>query len=307
MKKLLYNYFVEKIYKVIIIGAGPIGLYFAGKCEEADLDFLVVEASDKIGGQLTRLYPEKEIVDIPGIKSIKAKDYIKLLESKINPEKIILNTNICEIKNSDKIEISTGKTHYFCEKLVISTGLGMSVPRPLGIEKENDCDNIIYSIHDYEFLRGKQVVIFGGGDSALDWSKTLSNVCARVHLVHRRTEFRGNPDTIKGCKNLDVHLPFVPHSLNVENGKATSVSIRNVANENEILVLPTDYIFVNFGNVASFPSFPFKMINSFLATDENLVVEKNIFAIGDVSQHENKTRRIAPGNLEADKVFKQII
>ena len=74
---------MEKLHKVIIIGAGPIGLYFASKCEEASIDYLILEGSEEIGGQLTRLYPEKDIVDIPGIECIKAKDYIRLLASKI--------------------------------------------------------------------------------------------------------------------------------------------------------------------------------------------------------------------------------
>ena len=297
---------MENFHNIIIIGAGPIGLYFASKCEERGLDYLVLEGSETVGGQLTRLYPEKQIVDIPGIESIKSADYIELLKTKIDMKRVELNARVSSIKNGDQIELSTGKTVYFCKKLIIATGLGASVPRPLGVEHENECENIIYSVHSFDHLKDKRVAIFGGGDSALDWAKEISAISDNVHLIHRRLEFRGNPETIKDCKNLKVHLPYVPHSITVENGKATSVTIKKVDTE-ELITIETDFIFVNYGNIASLSSFPFKMINAFLAVDDNNMVEQNIFAIGDVCQYENKTRRIAPGLKEADKVFNQII
>ena len=297
---------MENFHNIIIMGAGPIGLYFASKCEERGLDYLVLEGSETVGGQLTRLYPEKQIVDIPGIESIKSADYIELLKTKIDMKRVELNAHVSSIKNGDQIELSTGKAVYFCKKLIIATGLGASVPRPLGVEHENECENIIYSVHSFDHLKDKRVAIFGGGDSALDWAKEISAISDNVHLIHRRLEFRGNPETIKDCKNLKVHLPYVPHSITVENGKATSVTIKKVDTE-ELITIETDFIFVNYGNIASLSSFPFKMINAFLAVDDNNMVEQNIFAIGDVCQYENKTRRIAPGLKEADKVFNQII
>ncbi len=297
---------MENFADIIIIGAGPIGLYFASKCEEKHLDYLILEGSDSIGGQLTRPYPEKQIVDIPGIESIKSADYIEFLKTKINLNKILLNTRVSEVKTSDQIEISVGKTAYFCKKLIIATGLGASVPRPLGVEHENECDKIIYSVKSFDYLKNKKVAIFGGGDSALDWAKEISAISDNVHLIHRRLEFRGNPDTIKNCKNLNVHLPYVPVSIDYKDGKATSVLIKKVDTE-DLLKIDVDYIFVNFGNIASLTSFPFKMENAFLVVDENNKVEQNVFAIGDVCQYQNKTRRIAPGLREADKVFDQVI
>ena len=296
---------MENFHKVVITGAGPLGLYFASKCEEAGVDYLVLEGSEEMGGQLTRLYPEKDIVDIPGIECIKAKDYIELLKSKIDLKKVVLNAKVTEIKNSDKIQLFAGKTTYFCEFLIIATGLGASVPRPLGVEHENECDNIIYSVKTFDHLKDKKVAIFGGGDSALDWAKAISAISDHVHLIHRRLEFRGNPDTIKDSKNLHVHLPYVPHSIKYRDGKAISITIKKVDTE-EFETIKVDYIFVNYGNIAAFSSFPFKMESSFLPVDENQKVEGKVFAIGDVCAYENKTRRIAPGIKEADKVFKII-
>ena len=292
-------------YKVIIVGAGPIGLYFASKCESNGIDYIVLEGSSEIGGQLTRLYPEKDIVDIPGIPCIKSKDYIELLKSKISLNKVVLDAQVTNIKKGDKFELFAGKTVYFCDFLVIATGLGASVPRPLGVEHESECDNIIYSVKTFDHLKNKKVAIFGGGDSALDWAKAISAISNDVHLIHRRLEFRGNPETIKDCKNLIIHLPFVPSSIEYKEGKAISVTIKKV-DEDKYIKIDVDYIFVNYGNIASFASFPFKMDGSFMPVNESNAVEDKVFAIGDVCQYENKTRRIAPGLKEADKVFKII-
>jgi len=296
---------MENFYKVIIVGAGPVGLYFASKCEEKGINYLLLEGSNELGGQLTRLYPEKDIVDIPGIASIKAKDYIKLLKSKIAPENIVLDAKVTDIKNGDKIQIFAGNSIYFCDFLVIATGLGASVPRPLGVEHENECKNIIYSVKSFDHFKNKRVAIFGGGDSALDWAKHISQISDYTHLIHRRLEFRGNPETIKDCKNLHIHLPFVPRSIEYRDGLATSVTIKKV-DEELFETIEVDYIFVNYGNIASFSSFPFKMDGSFLCVDDNNNVEGRVFAIGDVCAYENKTRRIAPGIKEADKVLKII-
>ena len=296
---------MENFADIIIIGAGPIGLYFASKCEAKGYNYLVLEGSDSLGGQLTRLYPEKQIVDIPGIESIKSADYIELLKKKIDLSKVILNSRVSDIKINEKIEIFAGITVYFCKKLIIATGLGASVPRPLGVEHESECENIIYSVKSFEHLKDKRVAIFGGGDSALDWAKEISSISDNVHLIHRRLEFRGNPETIKDCKNLNIHLPYVPVSIDYSDHKATAVTIKKVDTE-ELLKIDVDYIFVNYGNIASLSSFPFKMENAFLVVDENNKIGQNVYAIGDVCQYQNKTRRIAPGLKEADKVFEQI-
>ena len=295
---------------ILIIGAGPAGLYFANKCEKDRLDYLLIEASDTLGGQLTRLYPEKEIVDIKGIDSIKSKDYISLLLEGIDQNKVCLNTKAIEIIPGDQITIKTNREEYKCDYLIIATGLGSSTPRPLGVDNENNVTNIAYKLDDFTVLKDKRVAVFGGGDSALDWAKHLSQISNNISLIHRRLEFRGNAKTIEDCKNLKVYLPFVPDHIDIKNNKAISVTIREVVEEGKtpkFVVIPVDLILVNYGNIAEQSSFPFEKDGAFLKVDSNnYSVAKNIFVIGDVASYENKKRRIQPSIDEADRVYSLI-
>lgn len=287
-------------HKVIIIGAGPIGLYLASKLDE----YLIIEASDKVGGQLINLYPEKEIVDIKGIESIKAKDYIALLASKVDMSKVLFNEKVVSIEEG---KVKTTKGEYLADNIVVTTGLGFSSPRKLGLEGEDDCKNILYKLSDFTFLKDKKVAVFGGGDSALDWAKEISRLSDNVSLIHRRTEFRGNPDTIKDCKNLKLFLPYIPYSLEKAGNKCVKIIIKKVSEtEEEFVTLDVDYVLVNYGQIAEQNNFVFPKEGNFLKVDENYRVSEHIFAIGDVASYENKKRRIAPGEFEADKVLKII-
>ena len=294
-------------HKIIIVGAGPIGLFLASELEKAKIDYLILEASDHIGGQLINLYPEKDIVDIPGIECIKAKDYIALLSKNIDFKRIRFSEEVCEIKDDNKVYIKTKTNEYCAEQVVLTLGLGFSKYRPMGLEKEEKCSNVIYSIKEYDYLEGKRVAILGGGDSALDWAKTLSKYSDEIYLIHRRDEFRGNPETIKDSKNLHVLKPYIPEALEVEGSIAKSLRIKLVSEEEKHIDIPVDYIFVNFGNIPSNNKFSFQYDGNFIRVDNNFKASKHIYVVGDAASYENKKRRIAPGNDEARKVLKELI
>lgn len=288
---------------LIIIGGGPIGLYLASKCE----NYLLFEATDCLGGQLVKLYPEKIIDDLDGFEQIKAKDYIKLLIEKVNPSSIHLNEKVLSIKRGKLIKVATSEGEYFADDVVITTGLGFPSPRPLGLEGEQDCSNILYSLQDFSFLKDKKVAIFGGGDSALDWAKHLSQISDHVSLIHRRTEFRGNPKTIEGINNLKLFLPYIPYSLNKTDDKCTQITIKKVSEtENELITLDVDYVLVNYGNIAEQTKFGFGEDETFINVKDDYAVSPHIYAAGDVINYENKKRRIAPGNNEIDKILKEL-
>lgn len=297
-------------YHIIIVGGGPAGLYFANKCQSKDIDYLLIEASDSLGGQLPRLYPEKDIVDIKGIEVIKAKDYAEQLAKALDKNRILLNNKVIDVVPGDKVEVKTNSSSLTCDYLVLATGLGSSTPRPLGVEHEFEVNNIVYKLDDFSNLKNKRVAIFGGGDSALDWAKHLSKISNNISLIHRRLEFRGNADTIKDCHNLNVYLPYVPDHIEVDKNTAKSIIIREVVEEGitpKFTAIPVDLILVNYGNIAEVSNFNFEKDGSFLKVDPNSYsITKNIFAIGDVASYENKKRRIQPSIEEADVVFNTI-
>ena len=135
---------------IIIIGGGPAGLALANKLEGRGIKYLLIEGRGKLGGQLTELYPHKLIVDIPSIPSIEAQSYIDSLESKINPDHIILNESISNILvKKDEFELLGINKSYKARILVIASGLGQYIPRKLELENEDSCDNILYFLNPF--------------------------------------------------------------------------------------------------------------------------------------------------------------
>lgn len=291
------------MYKVIVIGAGPIGLYLAGRLKEMGLSHLILEAGETVGGQLMALYPEKEIVDLPGIESILAKDYITLLANKIDCKALKLSEEVVNIKSFDNhVEVVTNNETFQSEYVIIATGLGFYKPKTMGLPSENEFTNIIYKLTSFAFLKDKKVAIFGGGDSALDWAKEISKVTTEIFLVHRRREFRGNFDTIKNIKEIQIKTPYVPYSLIIENNQLNGVKIKH-AEEDNFIDLRVDYILVNFGNIPSPVVFDVPKQNTGIICDEYRCVINRVYVAGDAIGVPGKIKRIGNGLKDADSIL----
>lgn len=212
---------------LMIIGAGPVGLY-AGFCAGLrKLDATVIESSYEIGGQLT-LYQEKDILDVPGFVSIKAKDLSDALYQQFQTyrDTVSLHTgeDVLEIDKKDGyFEIITNQHTYQSKKVLIANGGGKFSPRLVeGLE----ADNVYYHICNVERFRGQNVAVLGGGDSAVDWAIALLNEAKSVTLVHRREEFRAHQSSLdmfkeRGGKILANHVvwEYVMHDQQVSGLK----------------------------------------------------------------------------------------
>ena len=289
---------------IIIIGSGPIGLYSATLASLHGLKGFVIEGLDNVGGQLSALYPEKEIIDLPGFTSITAQEFInKLLKQEKN------RTNALDIhleekfinfkKEKDYFLVTTDKNTYSCKTILLTTGMGAFTPRKLEIENIDHFGNIIYSIKSKKALADKEIIILGGGDSAVDWANTLAPIGKKVSIIHRRDEFRAKEEAVKEMKINRVSI-FTPYQIENVIGKdnlATHLIIKN--NEKE-LILPFDYLFVNYG----LQTIPSKLElntqnNAYLVNTLMMTNVENIFAIGNACTYLGKVKNITSGLGEA--------
>lgn len=294
------------MFDLIVIGGGPVGLNTALEFSKRK-KVLIIEAEDFLGGQISKLYPMKEIVDLSFTPSIIAKDYIDKLVKECKENKNIeihLNEKAVALNPSENgVIIVTNKQSYEAKDIVISIGLGASSPRPMGVENENKCTNILYSLKDLSTLKNKEVLVLGGGDSALDWTKEISKISEHVTIIHRRREFRGDFNTIKDIKNVIVKTPYVPFKIEYENNLLTHLVIKNVETE-ELETLKADYVFVNYGNIPMVEHFNLDTVTNGLVVNQNFETSmKHVYAIGDVARYENKKNRIQPALNDLTKLL----
>ena len=246
---------------IIIVGAGPIGLYGASLAALHLLKGRVIEGSTNVGGQLSSLYPEKAIVDLPGFASISAQGFIdklmKQYEDNVNKLPLHLNETVLSFEKKDSYYlVTTSKGTYETKCILLTTGMGSFSPRKTGLANEDNKNNIIYSITSSSLYKGKDMVILGGGDSAVDWAIALKEVAASVTIVHRREEFRAQSSSVEKMERIGVNVlrNQAVISLNGEGDNLESITIKSNADGKE-QTIPLDFLFVNYGQVTTKDSF----------------------------------------------------
>ena len=293
---------------VLIIGAGPVGLFAVQQLGLIGLKAEVVDNLDKIGGQCIELYPNKPIYDIPAIPECTGESLTKNLLEQIKPFKtnFHLNERVQEIskeKNNWKIVTSKNKV-FIAPNIIIAGGVGSFEPRKFSVKEAEKFENngVYYSIKDKNYFKNKTVCIFGGGDSALDWAIELSKF-AEVILVHRRNEFRGAPHSIEIVKKLDkegklkIKTPFQINSIKGED-KITAILVKN--DDDKIEEIKTDCILGFFGLIMKLGPIAEWGLNlekkHIPVNTENFQTDKEgIFAIGDICTYPGKLKLILSG------------
>src|SRR5450631_616723 len=223
---------------VLIIGAGPVGLFAVFELGLLDIKAHLVDILDKVGGQCAELYPEKPIYDIPGIPYITGQGLTEALMAQIKPfnptfhlgEMMETTENI----GDPLFRVTTDLgTVFECKAIAIAAGGGSFQPKrpPIAGIETYEGKSVFYAVRKMEQFQGKRVLIVGGGDSALDWTLNLQRVARRVGLMHRRDDFRAAPHSVKAMRELvrdnkmDLYLGQIA-GLKGEGGELTAVTIK---------------------------------------------------------------------------------
>jgi len=293
---------------VLVIGAGPVGIFVVQQLGLIGLKAEVVDNLDKIGGQCIELYPDKPIYDIPAIPECTGETLTKNLLEQIKNFKtnFHLNERVQEITKEEgnwKI-LTSGKKSFLAPNIIIAAGVGSFEPRKFAIKEAEKFENkgIFYSIKDKNFFKNKKISIFGGGDSALDWAIELSKF-AEVTLVHRRNEFRGAEHSASIAKQLEkegklkIKVPFQINSIEGED-KITAITIKT--EEGKIEKIATDNILGFFGlimKLGPIADWGLNLDNKTIPVNtENFQTNKEgIFAIGDICTYPGKLKLILSG------------
>jgi thioredoxin reductase (NADPH) len=299
---------------IVIIGAGPVGLFAVFEAGMLKMKCHVVDALDMAGGQCAALYPEKPIYDIPGHPSIMGQELVNKLSEQAAPFKPTYHFG----QRVEKIAGSSGNftvttsaaTQINCKAIIIAAGCGAFGPNrpPLDGIEAYEGKSVFYMVAKREDFRGKKVVIAGGGDSAVDWAISLSELTEKLYVIHRRDKFRCAPESASKLKQLadsgkiEMVVPYQLHSLEGAAGTLSSVIVATLEGETKKLeadvLLPFFGLSMELGPIAGWG----------LNLDHNhikinpLTCETStpgIFAIGDIATYENKLKLILAGFSEA--------
>lgn len=300
---------------VVIIGAGPVGLFAIFELGMLKIRCHVVDSLDMVGGQCAALYPEKPIYDIPGYPRIDAAELIHRLVEQAAPFQPVyhLNQRVDRVTPGEdggwRVETSTG-TLIEARAILIAAGVGAFGPNrpPLPGIEEYEGRSVFYLVKRREDFRGKKVVIAGGGDSAVDWALSLAEVADRLMVVHRRPKFRAAPENVARMEALaaggriEMVIPYQLSGIEGQDGEMTAVLVKTLAGEERRLeadmLLPFYGLAMNLGPIATWG---LQLERNHIAVDP-ATCETNtpgIFAIGDIATYRNKLKLILTGFAEA--------
>jgi thioredoxin reductase (NADPH) len=300
--------------EVVVVGAGPCGLFQVFELGLLGIGCHVIDSLPHPGGQCTELYPDKPIYDIPALPVCGGQELIDRLLQQIKPfnASLHLGEEVTELTRQEdgrfRLRTSAGTT-FSAGAVVIAGGVGSFQPRRIGLEgcERFEGSTIQYRVRDVTALHGKRLVIFGGGDSALDWTLALAPHAASLTLVHRRPEFRAAPASVAKMRELVAagrmrHIEGLPHALIVEGGKLAGVQVKG--SDGALHALGADQLLAFFGlhpKLGPIAEWGLDLERKALKVDTERF-ETNvpgIFAVGDVNTYPGKKKLILSGFHEA--------
>ena len=293
---------------VIIIGAGPVGLFAVHQLGIKGLKAVVIDNLDKAGGQCIELYPDKPIYDIPAVPECTGEQLTSRLLEQIKPFKteMFLNVRVDEVHQEKEnwVVKTNNKKEFIAPNIMIAGGVGSFEPRKISLEEAEKLEgkSVFYSVKNKEDFKNKKISIFGGGDSALDWALELSKF-SKITLIHRRNEFRGAQLNVNKVHDLNksgkIKL-FTKYQLKTVNGKDNLESIEIESDDKDIKKLDTDYILGFFGLIMKLGPIADWGLNIDkktipVDTEKFETNQKGIYAVGDICNYPGKLKLILSG------------
>jgi thioredoxin reductase (NADPH) len=303
---------------VVIIGAGPVGLFTIFQCGMVGLKVHVFDGLPHVGGQCSALYPDKPIYDIPAHPHILGQDLISSLAAQadvFNPV-FHLQHKIVKVESTHKDDFlwrveSSGGVVIETKAIIIAAGVGAFGPNkpPLEHIETFEKKSIRYFIPDKEEFRDKKIVIAGGGDSAVDWAIALQSIAKKVTIVHRRNRFRATPSSEEKLNQLfaehkiDLATPYQLYKLNGFEDKLHSVQIQNF-DDQSVKDIEADYLLPFFGlstNLGPIADWGLGLTKKSIDIDPltGATNKKGIYAVGDIASYPHKLKLILTGFSES--------
>src|SRR5210317_594105 len=315
---------------ILVIGAGPVGLFTVFEAGLLGLKCTLIDNLDKVGGQCSELYPEKPIYDIPGVPSQTAQEHVNALIEQIKPFKYDLHLSqrvesIQPLSSSEDIttwDVKTNEGNEFVTKnIFIAAGAGSFEPRrPPNIEEPDKFlgKGVSYSVKSKSLYKNKDLFIFGGGDSALDWSVELANTAKSINLIHRRDQFRGAQHTEAQMRELvesghiNLLTPFQIEEI-LGNDRVTGVRLKNFDTKESISHEADELLFLFGLNKKLGPILEWELELSekkIAVNTQNFQTNRDgIFAVGDINDYPGKLDLILCGfhetTLAVQKAFQR--
>lgn len=309
----------QELYDITIIGGGPVGLFTAFYAGLRGMRVKIIESLSQLGGQPAILYPDKVIYDIPAYPAITGAELtdqlLKQLERFGDKVTFCLKEEVKTFKRQDGVfNLTTDKAEHVSRSIIIACGNGAFAPRTLGLADEDlyADKNLFYNVRHLEDFRDQEVLICGGGDSAVDWALALEKIAKKVTLVHRREAFRAHEYSVEQllASTVNVLIPYVPVSLSGDGDKAQGLTLQKVKTEEELTVT-FDSLIVSFGFATSNKNLKNWNLDSkrtsIMVSSTFETSQPGVYAIGDAADYLGKVDLIATGFGEAPTAVNQAI
>jgi thioredoxin reductase (NADPH) len=286
---------------LLIVGAGPVGLFGAYYAGVRTLSTVLLDSLEEPGGQITAMYPEKTIVDVAGFPAIKGRTLVEQLveQAAQHHPTYLLGQQAVGLETGEggfTVTTSTG-ARIRCRAIVITGGIGTFSPRPLPVGGDYLGRGLAHFVPDPAAYEGRDIVVVGGGDSALDWALMLEPIGKSTTIVHRRAEFRGHPHSVELLKASAVNI-LTDAQISDVRGEP-DVSEVDIDVKGEIHTLPCDRLVAALGftaNLGPLTEWGIEIRKRQIVVDSmGRTTVPGIYAAGDIVDYEGKVKLIATG------------